>query len=478
MKKQLLLGGFLAIASLAHAQTQWNVSGSNLYNTPANGKVSVGFGTAPTTRMLEVNSAGLDDGIEIKTPSGAGNYDAMLILNNRTTSGHVYNITSEGSGHTPNLPGSLSIWDATAGASRMFISASGDVGFGTQSPSAKVHVISSLIGIRGDAPGSAVVGNAIASGTTGSAYGVTGQGSGGNPENYGGYFYSSGAAAGITSYGVYARVFNVTSGGTNYGIYATVSGNGNSGNGPNWAGYFDGDVETTSAAYYTSDRRLKKEIKSIENSLSIISKLNPVNYKFNVEANPDINLPAVKQYGFISQEIQEIMPELTKVAVHPAKYDKETGKEIYPSKEILSLNYNGFIAILAKGIQEQQKMIEDQSKEIADLKKQMNAQNQTGNATGINQLNSAADGFTLDQNIPNPFSSETVIKYTLPQEIKTASLIVYDLSGKQLTSFPLEKTSTSITITSEKLAAGIYIYSVMADGKIMNSKRMIVADKQ
>jgi hypothetical protein len=108
----------------------------------------------------------------------------------------------------------------------------------------------------------------------------------------------------------------------------------------------------------------------------------------------------------------------------------------------------------------------------------MNAQNTSGNATGIQQSNSAAEGFALDQNIPNPFSSETVIKYTLPQEIKTASLIVYDLSGKQLTSFPLERTTTSITITSEKLAAGIYIYSVMADGKIMDSKRMIVADKQ
>jgi hypothetical protein len=32
-------------------------------------------------------------------------------------------------------------------------------------------------------------------------------------------------------------------------------------------------------------------------------------------------------------------------------------------------------------------------------------------------------------------------------------------------------------MTSEKLAAGIYIYSIVADGKVIDSKRMIVADK-
>ena len=57
-------------------------------------------------------------------------------------------------------------------------------------------------------------------------------------------------------------------------------------------------------------------------------------------------------------------------------------------------------------------------------------------------------------------------------------MAVYDLTGKQLTTFPIEqKGSSSLTITSEKLAAGIYIYSIVADGKVVDSKRMIVAEK-
>ena len=88
------------------------------------------------------------------------------------------------------------------------------------------------------------------------------------------------------------------------------------------------------------------------------------------------------------------------------------------------------------------------------------------------------EGFALEQNIPNPFSSETVIKYTLPQQANTANLIVYDLTGKQVAFFPVtEKGASSITITSEKLAAGIYIYSIVADGKIVDSKRMVVVEK-
>lgn len=37
--------------------------------------------------------------------------------------------------------------------------------------------------------------------------------------------------------------------------------------------------------------------------------------------------------------------------------------------------------------------------------------------------------------------------------------------------------TSSLTITSENLAAGIYIYSIVADGKVIDSKRMIVASK-
>ena len=94
-------------------------------------------------------------------------------------------------------------------------------------------------------------------------------------------------------------------------------------------------------------------------------------------------------------------------------------------------------------------------------------------------MNNQMNGFSMEQNIPNPFSRETVVNYTLPQQTGSAYMAVYDLSGKQIASFPLnQKGSSAITISSEKLAAGVYIYSIIDDGKLMDSKRMIVEDKQ
>ena len=96
----------------------------------------------------------------------------------------------------------------------------------------------------------------------------------------------------------------------------------------------------------------------------------------------------------------------------------------------------------------------------------------------MNSINTIETGFQMSQNEPNPFTHETVVKYTLPLTISEAFMAVYDLTGKQITTFPIrDRGVSSITLTSEKLSAGIYIYSIVADGKIVDSKRMIVADK-
>src|SRR6218665_2634579 len=123
-------------------------------------------------------------------------------------------------------------------------------------------------------------------------------------------------------------------------------------------------------------------------------------------------------------------------------------------------------------MQEQQAMIEHLQKQLAEL------QNKIGSATGVDHLNTDMVGFSMSQNEPNPFTHETLIRYTLPQQVSFAAMNVYDLSGKQVKTFALtEKGAASIVMTSDKLAAGIYIYSIIADGKVMDSKRMIVADK-
>jgi len=78
---------------------------------------------------------------------------------------------------------------------------------------------------------------------------------------------------------------------------------------------------------------------------------------------------------------------------------------------------------------------------------------------------------------PKIKSVSFTIKYVLPQSVNAAYLTVYDLSGKQLATYALEKNNKSLTISANDLAAGIYLYSVIADGKVMGTKRMVVSAK-
>lgn len=90
-------------------------------------------------------------------------------------------------------------------------------------------------------------------------------------------------------------------------------------------------------AYSSSDRRLKKNIKSITNSLDIIEKLNPVQFNWNQKAK-ELNKEKDERnnYGLIAQEVEEILPEL----IHPI-YDKYK-----------SVDYEQLIPILIQSIKE------------------------------------------------------------------------------------------------------------------------------
>jgi len=83
----------------------------------------------------------------------------------------------------------------------------------------------------------------------------------------------------------------------------------------------------------------------------------------------------------------------------------------------------------------------------------------------------------LYQNSPNPFSVSTKIEYYLPADVQKATIYIYDMNGTQLKSIPLnQKGNGSITINGNELKAGMYMYSLIADGQVVDTKRMILTD--
>lgn len=74
----------------------------------------------------------------------------------------------------------------------------------------------------------------------------------------------------------------------------------------------------------------------------------------------------------------------------------------------------------------------------------------------------------LFQNTPNPFSDNTVIKYVIPQDAQNANLLIYDMNGKQIEQFVLtQKGMGSIVLEGSHLEAGMYLYSLIVDSKVM-----------
>lgn len=156
------------------------------------------------------------------------------------------------------------------------------------------------------------------------------------------------------SYGVYGSRFN--SGGANTGF----------------GGIFINDLGYTGWFGLASDRRLKKDITQINNALDILTQLNPVKYHLDIEKYPLMGLNTELEYGFIAQEVNEILPEIVREKSLPingaAKLEAQSeNKKI---KELFyMMDYTRLIPISIKAIQEQQIIIESQNAKIEALEK-------------------------------------------------------------------------------------------------------------
>lgn len=90
-------------------------------------------------------------------------------------------------------------------------------------------------------------------------------------------------------------------------------------------------------------------------------------------------------------------------------------------------------------------------------------------------MSSEAQEAKLYQNAPNPGKGETIIKYYLPRDTKNASIEIYNASGQMMKTISLkEKGNGSINLSG--MRGGSYVYSLIADGKITDSKKMLIQE--
>jgi trimeric autotransporter adhesin len=235
-----------------------------------------------------------------------------------------------------------------------------------------------------------------------------------------------------------------------------------------FAGYFDGNVQIngdaicTANSWTSSDQRFKSNIKKLESTTDKLKRLNGYSYSFNVDQFKEKNFPKTEQIGLIAQELQKEFPQLVR-----------EGLDGY-----LAVNYQGMVPILLEAIKEQSSKMDAQQKQIEDLKQLVQTlaisatDGRTQNTSSVEL--SDKNVVVLNQNVPNPFAESTVITYNLSTDFEKAQLHFYTLNGKLIKSVNItEKGEGKMVVYANDLSGGTYTYSLVVDGKTIDTKKMV-----
>lgn len=279
-------------------------------------------------------------------------------------------------------------------------------------------------------------------------------------------------------------------------------------------------------SYMGSDIRLKTDIDTIGHALDIVKQLNGVYYKWDttVMLANGFNYNTGRQIGFIAQNVQTALPEIVSISTDSLgllslDYSRlspvlvEALKELANSDSIqnvkiqtLKTNDSILIDSLQQNLVQVNTRINSQDSVITALQNQINSlallinsccnnnNNGHGNGHGHGNLSTSGQGddrtititkttsvelnnksiVVLDQNVPNPFVEQTTISYYLPDNVTKAQIIFYDQSSKVIKVIDLtEKGKGYLNVFANDLTNGIYTYSLVVDGAIIETKRMI-----
>ncbi|MCF8359891.1 MAG: tail fiber domain-containing protein [Prolixibacteraceae bacterium] len=220
-----------------------------------------------------------------------------------------------------------------------------------------------------------------------------------------------------------------------------------------------GQYHYATSTLLTSDKRLKENFRSIDNSLEKVLQLEGKKFDYIADASDSTGDEKEKQkrikmkkdqLGFVAQEVIEILPE----AVH---YEEEADRYY--------INYDAIIPVIVEAL----KVL---SSEVDELKNKSSLKSASLDTENLIEETKEA---SLGQNVPNPFSNTTTINMYLPESISTAKLYLYTMQGEQVSSHPVQQRgNTFVTIEGYTLDAGMYLYTLIADGKEVDTKKMIL----
>ncbi|NOT36530.1 MAG: hypothetical protein HOP11_04075 [Saprospiraceae bacterium] len=476
--------------------TNW-LNGNSLERMKIDNKGEVGINTIASgfqdpTAFLHVNctgnntAAGFSDVRFESLESGTGK---VMVINN---SGYVFN-----SGITlpPVVGNVVSICTTanfipkvqTTGSPNLVCSQVFDngtnVGIGTTTPGTKLDVLANSTGlinvaVRAQATGTSTGINIGSLNTTNSTTSVIGIGAHSTTSNnqisIGATGWVSGSNSTSSKIGLWGTANANSCTGNNVGVYGQV----NSTVGfcsSHFAGYFAGQTLSGGPALVISDSSLKTNIEDLQNGMEIINALQPRTYDFDSRVNSGFALTDKHQYGFISQELERVLPDVVTEIQGPASID-QNGNVTENSTKYKAINYDALIAVLVKGLQEQNERINALEEIVNNCcgENHLKKSSIMEGSKGIIDVKISENTVVLNQNVPNPFAESTFISYQIPESFFNAQIVFNNSYGQVIKVVEISESGKGgLNVYAHDLSSGHYTYSLVIDGKTVETKKMI-----
>ncbi|MBK7108617.1 MAG: tail fiber domain-containing protein [Bacteroidetes bacterium] len=240
-----------------------------------------------------------------------------------------------------------------------------------------------------------------------------------------------------------------------------------------------------------SDARIKDNIQENVPGLEFINELRPVTYHFDVTKQNKLagltdtmqweskyDIEKIQFTGFIAQEVEAA-----------ASYIDYDFSGVDKSGEIMGLRYSEFVVPLVKAVQELDELnktkdviIEDLQAENEDIKMRLekleslilNTSTSEVISTKNVTLTDVDQSAILEQNIPNPFNGKTIIKYFVPENNSSAQIRIQNINGVEIELINVEIGAGVVNLDASKIPSGRYSYSLIIDGKLIDTKNMIL----
>ena len=248
-----------------------------------------------------------------------------------------------------------------------------------------------------------------------------------------------------------------------------------------------------------SDGRYKKNITQNVPGLAFINKLTPITYNLDVEGieatrhknarspkGPNgITLPAAAEDPAMKQAMKEqsavvytgfVAQDVDKAAQSIGYRFSGVDRPKDDQQSFYGLRYSEFVVPLVRAVQELSAKNDSLEQANTQLSQRLDQIEQfLGISKSSNSSVLSLSSARLFQNVPNPFNQTTQINYFLPQNTGTALIQINGMNGETIKSIALSGTGAGqVSVQTGQLAAGTYTYSLIVDGNLIETKKMVL----